>query len=97
MTTNADATIHFFPGQGSTTASPGNSTIAVSAFGWNGRPVTTTAFVHELGHFLGCCFGEGTSSGHFVSGEPGIMSDPVCASCLIFSERELDQMGLAAK
>ena len=57
-------------------------------------PFQSAAFIHELGHVLHCCYGEGTSNGHFITGEPGIMSDPRCAECLLFSDRELREMGI---
>ena len=57
-------------------------------------PYQGWVFIHELGHALGCCHGEGTSRGHFITGEPGIMSDPRCAGCLLFSDRELREMGI---
>ena len=67
--------------------------------------VATT--LHELGH-IWCCFGPGTSGGHWTDAPAGFSAvglmyspmrcdvpaggDPVCPS--VFSDRELAQMGL---
>lgn len=92
---DADVTIRVLPGPGVSSTSRGNPNIFIYSTDTGGRPATVLVFMHEIGHFLGCCFGNGTEKGHYISGTPGIMSNPVCASCLLFSDRELDQMGLS--
>lgn len=50
--------------------------------------VDVSTLVHELGHVLGCCYGAGTSGGHFT-GEPiGLMTEPRRCVCP-FTDREM--------
>lgn len=56
--------------------------------------------LHEVGHALGCCRGDGTSDGHWIGCPPSPPWEFMCpgqVSVSTFSERELAQMGLAAR
>lgn len=94
--TNPDIRVYLLDGDGVSVANVGNPWIGVYRTNY-GQPLTAGVFVHEIGHFLGCCRGEGTKNGHFVTGESGIMSNPRCAECLLFSDRELREMRIGAK
>lgn len=55
--------------------------------------------MHEIGHVLGCCRGPGTAGSHFIGCPPRQGDELMCPRSLTmtFSERELAQMGLAAR
>lgn len=55
---------------------------------------TTGTLLHEFGHALGCCTGAGTSDGHFIGRNCTLILCSPHGSARIFSEEELQQMGL---
>jgi len=56
--------------------------------------LTAGILVHEFGHALGCCTGLNTSGGHFIGRNCTLILCSPHGSARVFSEDELNQMGL---
>lgn len=62
----------------------------------HGAETPLVELLHELGHVLGCCAGEGTVDGHWIDcADRGLLCDEgVHVGTTRFSERELRALGL---
>ena len=55
---------------------------------------TVGTLLHEMGHVLGCCFGPGTSGGHWINCSRQQILCAIHGNARTFTEEELAQMGL---